>query len=274
MMLRVRMLIWTPLNAAELQKAMHSGNVGPAALVPVQSGTVLLPPPGTKLSEAAYMTNRVRKIAGGAALAVWNDAAALLYLFTTTLGRATMWGSREAVLALSAEAKQSGPAGRFFDRSTAGLINLREKEKWQHDAIDKLTALHPPASRKGPLERIRDFHNAHQAIPDFFRAAGLPEVAQVAELTEEGRADGVLQSLEPPRTQMWPLAAFLPLMVLTALVTLLFSLPAVVYYLISAVLVASLATGLVVLRRQLVRKKAINTVLPVIPVTQGAAPTD
>jgi hypothetical protein len=150
------MLIWTPLNAAELQKAMHGGNVGPAALVPVQSGTVLLPPPGTRLNEAAYMANRVRKIGGGAALAVWNDDAALLYLFTTTLGRASMWGSREAILRLSAQAKQSGPVGLFFDRTTAGLVNLREKEKWQLDAIDKLTALHPSASRKAALEQ--DLH--------------------------------------------------------------------------------------------------------------------
>ena len=274
MMLSVRMLIWTPLNAAELQKAMHSGNVGPAALVPVQSGTVLLPPPATKLNEAAYMTNRVRKIAGGAALAVWNDEAALLYLFTTTIGRASMWGSREAVLRLSAQAKQSGPVGQFFDRSTAGLVNLREKEKWQHDAIDKLTALYPPASRKGPLERIRDFDNGRQAIPDFFRAAGLPEVAQVAELTEQGRADGVLQPLEPPRAQMWPLALILPLIVLTALVTVLLHIPTVVYYVVNAILIAALAAVMVMLRRRLVRTKPINTVLPVIPVTQGAAPTD
>ncbi|MDT7786459.1 MAG: hypothetical protein QOF58_4878 [Pseudonocardiales bacterium] len=274
-MLRVRMLIWTPLNAAELQKAMHSGNVGPAALVPVQSGTVLLPPPGTRLSEAAYMTNRVRKIAGsGAALAVWNDEAALLYLFTTTIGRASMWGSREAVLRLSTQAKQSGPVGRLFDRTTAGLVNLREKEKWQLDAIDKLTALYPAASRKGPLERIRDFENGRHAIPEFFRAAGLPEVAQVAELTEQGRADGVLQPLEPPRAQLWPLALFLPLIVLTALATVLLHIPTAIYYLVGALLIALLAGALVVLRRRLVRTKPINTVLPVIPVTQGAAPTD
>jgi hypothetical protein len=274
MMLRVRMLIWTPLNAAELQQAMHSGNVGPAALVPVQSGTVLLPPQAIRLNEAAYMANRVRKIAGGAALAVWNDDAALLYLFTTTLGRASMWGSREAILKLSAQAKQSGPVGLFLDRSTAGLVNLREKEKWQHDAIDKLTALHPAAGRKAPLERIRDFENADQAIPDFFRAAGLPEVAQVAELTEQGRADLVLQPLEPPRAQLWPLALVLPLIVLTALVTILLKLPTVVYYLVGALLIAGLAAVMVVLRRRLVRQKPINAVLPVIPVTQGAAPTD
>ncbi len=274
MMLLVRMLIWTPLNAAELQKAMHSGNVGPAALVPVPTGTVLLPPPATKLSEAAYMANRVRKIGGGAALAVWNDDAALLYLFTTSLGRATMWGSREAVLRLSTEAKQSGPVGKFLDRSTAGLVNLREKDKWQQDAIDKLTTLYPPASRKAPLARIRDFENARQAIPDFFRAAGLPEVAQVAELTEEGRADFVLQTLEPPRAQLWPLALFLPLIVLMALATVLLHIPTVFYYLVGALLIVLLAGALVVLRRRLVRTKPINTVLPVIPVTQGAAPTD
>lgn len=273
--MRVRMLIWTPLGAAELQKAMHSGNVGPAALVPVQSGTVLLPSPATKLSEAAYMTNRVRKIAGGAALAVWNDDAALLYLFTTTsLGRATMWGSREAILELSAQAKQSGPIGKLFDRSTAGLVNLREKEKWQQDAIDKLTALHPAASRKGALERIRDFANGREAIPEFFRAVGLPEVAQVAELAGEGRADGVLESLQPPRAQRWPLALFLPLIVLVGLVTVLLQLSMAVYYLLSALLVVLLVVLLVTLQRQLVRRKPINTVLPVIPVTQGAAPTD
>jgi hypothetical protein len=273
-MLTVRMLIWTPLNAAELQKAMHSGNVGPAALVPVSSGTVLLPPPATRLNEAAYMTNRVRKLGGGAALAVWNDDAALLYMFTTTLGRASMWGSREAVLRLSAQAKQSGPVGLFFDRMTAGTVNLREKEKWQLDAIDKLTALYPAASRKGTLERIRDFENGHAAIPDFFRAAGLPEVAQVAELTEEGRADFVLQTLEPPRAQMWPLALILPLIVLTALVTVLLNIPAFVYYLVGGLLLVVMAGLLVMLRRRLVRTKPINTVLPVIPVTQGAVPTD
>jgi hypothetical protein len=274
MMLGVRMLIWTPLNAAELQKAMHSGNVGPAALVPVQSGTVLLPPPATTLNEAAYMTNRVRKLGGGAALAVWNDDAALLYLFTTTIGRASMWGSREAVLRLSAQAKQSGPIGRLLDRSTAGLINMREKEKWQQDAIDKLTALYPAASRKGALERIRDFGTGARAIPDFFRAAGLPEVAQVAELTEQGRADVVLQTLQAPRAQMWPLALVLPLIVIAALVTVLFHIPTVFYYVIGAVLLVGMAAIMVMLRRQLVRRKPINAVLPVIPVTQGAAPTD
>ncbi|HEX7305753.1 hypothetical protein [Lentzea sp.] len=270
----MRMLIWTPLNAAELQKAMHSGNVGPAALVPVQSGTVLLPPPATKLNEAAYMTNRVRKIGNGAALAVWNDDAALLYLFTTTLGRASMWGSREAVLRLSEQAKQSGPVGRLVDRSTAGMINLREKDKWQADAIDKLTALHPAASRKGALERIRDFHNAEDAIPGFFRMAGLPEVAQVAELTEQGRADFVLDGLEPPHTQKWPLALIFPLILVTALVTVLLNVGMVVYYLVAGLLLVVTVGLMVTLRRQLVRGKPINTVLPVIPVTQGAVPTD
>lgn len=273
-MLVVRMLIWTALNAAELQKAMHGGNVGPAALVPVQSGTVLLPPPGTRLNEAGYMANRVRKIGGGAALAIWNDDAALLYLFTTAVGRASMWGSREAVLRLSAQAKQSGVAGRMLDRSTASLLNLREKERWQLDAIDRLTTLYPPAGRKAALERLRDFENGAGAIPDFFRAAGLPEVAQVAELAAEGRADLVLQTLEAPHAQKWPLALIFPLLVVTALVTALLGAPMVVYYIAAGLLLVLSAALMVGLRRQLVRKKPINTVLPVIPVTQGAVPTD
>ncbi|WP_090050514.1 hypothetical protein [Lentzea fradiae] len=268
------MLIWTPLNAAELQKAMHSGNVGPAALVPVQSGTVLLPPPDTRLSEAGYMANGVRKIGGGAALAVWNDDAALLYLFTTAFGRASMWGTRDAVLRLSAEAKQSGAAGKMIDRSTVSLLNLRETEKWQLDAIDRLTTLYPPASRKAALERLHAFDDGEDAIPGFFRAAGLPEVAQVAELTEEGRADLVLRTLDAPHAQRWPLALVFPLIVLTALVTMLLSVPMVVYYLVAGLVLVLTAALMVGLRRRLVRRKPINAVLPVIPVTQGAVPTD
>jgi hypothetical protein len=154
------------------------------------------------------------------------------------------------------------------------MVDLREKEKWQLDAIDKLTALHPAAGRKGPLERIRDFGNGRAAIPDFFREAGLHEVARVAELTGEGRADGVLRTLEPPRAQLWPLWLIFPLIVLSAAMTVVFHVPAVVYYLVVVLLLAALAGLLVALRRRLVRTKPINTVLPVIPVTQGAIPTD
>ncbi|MFS8102840.1 hypothetical protein LFM09_37500 [Lentzea alba] len=270
----VRMLIWTPLNAAELQKAMYSGKVGPAALVPVQSGTVLLPSPAIKLSEAAYMANRVRKIAGSAALATWNDDAALLYLFTTSVGRASMWGSREAVLRLSAQAKQSGPVGKLFDRTTAGLIAMREKEKWQNDALDKLVVMWPAANREAAQARVRDFENGHQAIPEFFRAAGLPEVAQVAELAGQGRADGVLQTLAAPRTPMWPVALIFPFMVLSALVVVLFDFPTVAVYGIGAAFGAVIILIMMAMRGQVVGRKPINTVLPVIPVTQGAAPTD
>jgi hypothetical protein len=253
---------------------MHSGNVGPAALVPVQSGTVLLPAPDTKLGEAAYLANKVRKIAEGAVLAVWNDDAAILYLFTSSIGRASMWGSHEAIVELSGRAKQAGPVGRFLDRSSASLIAMREKEKRQLDAIDKLSAMYPAANRKGTLERLRDFEDGHAAIPRFFRAAGLHEVAQVAELTEQSRADGVLEALQPPRTQKWPLALIVPLIVLTAVVTILMHLPTTFYYVMSAVLIVLLVVLMVVLQRQLVRRKPINTVLPVIPVTQGAVPTD
>lgn len=273
-MSRVRMLIWTPLSAAEVQKAMYGGKVGPAALVPVQSGTVLLPSLDIKLGEAAYLANRVRQVAGSAALAVWNDDAALLYLFTTAIGRASMWGSREAVLRLSAQAKRSGFLGKLSDRSTAGLISMREKEKWQLDAIGKLTAMHPAADGDAALARLRDFENGRQAIPEFLRAAGLPDVAQVAELAEQGRADGMLRALAPPRLPKWPFAAVMPVMMLTAFVTAFLDFPRVAHYGIALFFAALIVGMMFVLRRRIVGSKPINTVLPVIPVTQGAAPTD
>jgi hypothetical protein len=270
----VRMLIWTPLNAAELQKAMYGGKAGPSALVPVQSGTVLLPSLDVKLGDMAYLANRVRQIAGSAALAVWNDDAALLYFFTTAVGRASMWGPREAVLRLSAEAKRSGPLGKLFDRATAGQITLREKEKWQLDAIGKLVEMYPAANRDAALGRLREFENGRQAIPEFLRAAGLADVAQVAELAELGRADALLQTLAPPRMPRWPLALILPVMLLSALMTVLLNVPTVVHYGIGALLAAVVLVIMAVVRRRIVGKQPINTVLPVIPVTQGAAPTD
>ncbi|MEU4803248.1 hypothetical protein [Actinosynnema sp. NPDC023587] len=69
-----RTLIWTHAPAAELQLALHRAEAGPAALVPVESGTVLLPPLGIRFAAAERFAARVREVSGGSGLLVrWDD---------------------------------------------------------------------------------------------------------------------------------------------------------------------------------------------------------
>lgn len=275
-MSRVRMLIWTPLNPAELQKAMHGANVGPAALVPVQSGTVLLPSTGIRLAEAALMAMRVRKIAGRSALVLWNAEAAACYPFTktTALGRAWYWGSHDEAMRLLAEAKQAGPIGRLLDRLVGRVMDQRESEKYLGTNADKFVALLPEADRGEVLACLRDHTAGVGAVPRFLRVFGLPDVAQVAELVEQGRADAWLEPLAPPRVPSWPKALLVPMFVLLMLAILMFELPVLVFVGIWLLGTALIFGTTLVLTRQLVARKPINTVLPVIPVTQGAAPTE
>ncbi len=121
---------------------------------------------------------------------------------------------------------------------------------------------------------MRDYLDATGVVPRLFRAFNLPEVAQVAQLVDQGRADTWLEPLAAPRLSkglerlyFWPALVVIALVVLTSLSLwlklALLMLPLAMYYGITAVAV-----------QQRVGKKPINTVLPVIPVTQGAAPTD
>ncbi len=78
-----RTLVWTPAPAAELQLALHRAAAGPAALVPVASGTVLLPRLGIGFSAGVRFAAQVREVGGDALLVrwdaddvVWSDGAA------------------------------------------------------------------------------------------------------------------------------------------------------------------------------------------------------
>ncbi len=275
-MSRVRMLIWIPLNAAELQKSMHGANVGPAALVPVPSGTVLLPSLDIRLGEAVLMAARARRLAGRAALFAWNSEAAGCYPFTTAtpLGRGWFWGGHDQVVEMVAAAKQSGPAGRAVDRAFSGLLDQRDREKALTAAAERTAALLPGADPAEVAAALRDHENGADAVPRFLRAFGLPDVAQVAELAEQGRADAWLSPLAPPRTPSWPKALMAPAWLVLLAVFILFGLPLWVFAVAWTASVAVVYAAAAVATKQLVKRKPVNLVLPVIPVTQGAAPTD
>ncbi|MEU5692591.1 hypothetical protein [Actinosynnema sp. NPDC020468] len=70
-----RTLVWTPAPTAELQRELHRAGGGPAALVPVASGTVLLPKRGSGYVAAERLAAQSRHAGGEAAFVRWNGQA-------------------------------------------------------------------------------------------------------------------------------------------------------------------------------------------------------
>src|SRR4051812_32414592 len=70
-----RTLIWTPVPTAKLQLRLHEEGEGPAVLVPVGSGTVVLPAPAARFPRAVALARTCLRI-GERALAVrWDNNA-------------------------------------------------------------------------------------------------------------------------------------------------------------------------------------------------------
>ncbi|MFI9009758.1 hypothetical protein ACIGNX_21250 [Actinosynnema sp. NPDC053489] len=70
-----RTLIWTPAPTAELQLNLHRATAGPAALVPVASGTVLLPRRQIGFAAALRLAEQVRGTGAAALLLRWSAGA-------------------------------------------------------------------------------------------------------------------------------------------------------------------------------------------------------
>ncbi|QFZ22535.1 hypothetical protein [Saccharothrix syringae] len=69
-----RSLIWSPAPTAELQLNLHRAVAGPAALVPVASGTVLLPRRQIGFAAALRLADQVRRTGSSALLVRWSPA--------------------------------------------------------------------------------------------------------------------------------------------------------------------------------------------------------
>ena len=86
-----RTLIWTSAPTAELQLALHKAGAGPAALVPVASGTVLLPARRGGFSSASRLAERCRELLGATTLVLrWAGAAQVGYDGTRTTYRGSL----------------------------------------------------------------------------------------------------------------------------------------------------------------------------------------
>ncbi|MGW4209930.1 hypothetical protein ACWEIJ_18220 [Lentzea sp. NPDC004789] len=270
----MRMLIWTPLNAAELQKSMHDASIGPAALIPVQSGTVLLFSPRSRQLDVLGAVARACRIAGTRAVAaVWNSSSAIVYPEVARISRGWSWGSAAQVQQLSTEANQHGPVGRWYQRVFGKFSDFRDRATAQATYAERFAAAVPQADLNAVADLLRAHQDGAGVVPRLFAALGLPDVAQVVGLVEQGRADQWLRTLPAPGLPSWVGRAQLLFCLVAVVVLFALSTPEWVKFVVVVLMLSFFGLAGVV-RKGSVGRKPINTVLPVIPVTQGAAPTD
>lgn len=266
-----RTLIWTPAGTAELQLALHRGRVGSAVLVPVESGTVALPTPGADLRHVAAVAREARRLSGRAVVFRWNDRAALALALSpdAVLPAGWHWGPRGAAVALTG--------------GSPLLVALRPDRRAQPERRDRAVAglagpLGAPPERVAEL--VADWRTGGPEIaPALCAAAGLAGAAKVAGLVQAGQADRWLGQLpRPPRRVGRPLAALVGVLLaallavaLVAGVALPWPLAALCGLLVGAGAAVVLRGGS---RPGLAAGQPVNAVLPVVPVTQGVAPTE
>lgn len=272
-----RTLIWTPMPTAEVQRRLHEVGVGPSALVPVPTGTVLLPPPSSALRQNLVIPDTARKLAGASLLVYWNDDAAVVVAFGSAFGRGWSFGASDAVVRLNAEVKRPGAVGRVFDRLvTVYTQRWRAQEKHRQAALAHLVKVLPQADEEQVAQRLADWETGGpRAVTGMLEALALPDVAKVADLAGEGRADLWLHQLPAPRAlPRWYRWVFAVVLVGSAIAAVQAGLPGPLAAVVVLPLTIAWVTYVVRVARQPVKGKPINTALPVIPVTQGSAPTE
>jgi hypothetical protein len=197
----------------------------------------------------------------------------MVYPEVARISRGWSWGSAAQVQHLSTEANQHGPVGRWYQRVFGKFADFRDRDTAQATYVERFAEAAPQADLNAVADLLRAHHDGAGVVPKLFAALGLPDVALVAGLVEQGRADQWLRTLPAPRLPSWFVRAQL-LFCLVAVVVL-FALPTPVWVTFAVVvLMLSFFSVAGALRKGAVGRKPINTVLPVIPVTQGAAPTD
>jgi hypothetical protein len=220
------MLIWTPVPTAKLQIRLHDEGEGPAVLVPVGSGTVVLPAPAARFPRAVALARTCLRI-GERALAVrWDDNAVTAHPIYEKSLYGWAWGAHRDVLGLLEATNPRGGAARLLLRATFLINSDKRDQRSRHDAVARHFGETLDAADQAMLKRVQDWPGGGpSALAALFTAAGRDDVAQVASLVDAGHADAWLAKLPAEAS------------------------------------------------RKVVKEAPLNTVLPVVPVTQGMAPS-
>jgi hypothetical protein len=220
------MLIWTPVPTAKLQMRLHEEGEGPAVLVPVSSGTVVLPAPTARFPRAVALARTCLRI-GERALAVrWDDNAVTAHPIYEKALYGWAWGAHHDVLKLLEATNPRGAAARIILRAMFLVNSDKRDQRSRHDVVARRFGETLDTADQAMVERVQDWPSGGpQALAALFTAAGREDVAQVASLVDAGHADSWLAKLPADAS------------------------------------------------RKAVREAPLNTVLPVVPVTQGMAPS-
>jgi hypothetical protein len=220
------MLVWTPVPTAKLQIRLHEEGEGPAVLVPVGSGTVVLPAPSARFPRAVALARTCLRI-GERALAVrWDDNAVTAHPIYEKSLYGWAWGTHRDVLRLLEATNPRGGAARILLRGMFLVNSDKRDQRSRHDAVARYFGETLDAADQAMLQRVQDWPaGGPPALAALFTAAGRDDVAQVASLVDAGHADAWLAKLPAEAS------------------------------------------------RKAVKEAPLNTVLPVVPVTQGMAPS-
>jgi hypothetical protein len=220
------MLIWTPVPTAKLQIRLHEEGEGPAVLVPVGSGTVVLPAPAARFPRAVALARTCLRI-GERALAVrWDDNAVTAHPIYEKSLYGWAWGAHRDVLGLLEATNPRGGAARVLLRTMFLVNSDKRDQRSRHDAVARHFGETLDAADQEMLKRVQDWPaGGPSALAALFTSAGRDDVAQVASLVDAGHADAWLAKLPAEAS------------------------------------------------RKAVKEAPLNTVLPVVPVTQGMAPS-
>ena len=214
------------MPTAKLQIRLHEEGEGPAVLVPVGSGTVVLPAPSARFPRAVALARTCLRI-GERALAVrWDDNAVTAHPIYEKSLYGWAWGAHRDVLRLLEATNPRGGAARILLRGMFLVNSDKRDQRSRHDAVARYFGETLDAADQAMLQRVQDWPaGGPPALVALFTAAGRDDVAQVASLVDAGHADAWLAKLPAEAS------------------------------------------------RKAVKEAPLNTVLPVVPVTQGMAPS-
>jgi hypothetical protein len=238
---------------------------------------VLLPSTATRLGQDLLIADKARKLAGSSVIAYWNDTAAVYIAWGSVVGKGWAFGELDALHRLGAEAKRPGAFGRLVDwLTTRATHKWRAQAKHREAAVAHVMKVVPGADSDAVARRIEDWRTGGiTAVSGMFEALALPQAAQVARLADEGRADLWLNQLPvPANPRRWYWFLLTPLLVAAVVVGVLVDLTPVQTGLVGGAIALPIAWLVVNRVRKPMKGQPINTALPVIPVTQGSAPTE
>ncbi|ALG05570.1 hypothetical protein [Kibdelosporangium phytohabitans] len=183
-----RMLVWVPAPVREVRPLLHASGVSSAVVIPVESGTVLVPRERIGLSAAAQWVHRaVRQLGKAVVIIGWNDRASMVYPITGAVSQGWGWGGEAAVLRLMAELGDMGALKRVGLGLLSAVNGSPGRERRQTQATERIAAA--TGADQEIVRRHVQTYEQHLAADRFLDEIGKPDVAALVRLTDAGRFD-------------------------------------------------------------------------------------